>query len=436
VPSAAEPTGYAWRPGSAQGNGAFVIPNVESTPFLLQLGSSYLWSTSRSLDLSYPLMGRPDVELEPEGTSVTLQLSGLVPWRDADDLQWYAPSAGLAYLSTTCTPDFPVPADAGTVISGTVPSYGDWLSTCGNKPARLSPGQDPLYVTQLASYTDTDAGVDYLEVRRALVTNGLQRTDGGLLLSGTLAALPTAPQNLLFRAAEFEAQVLASGMDAGVVYNSVNVGVSPAFEQHGLVTSWPDLGLASDYTPLGGDMSVKFQYANPYPSVWTPFVSAQTVGRVRYTLPLADGGTSSGRTISVLAASREQLVGGTHPPLSVRVGTPRDVRLNGQSAFGNLSGVGLTPVVSWLPPTVGTVTRYNVRINRLYLSGGFVQRVPQSSFTTTATQLRLPPGELQAGQTYFLQVYALYEPGYDSTRPYLGTPASHYATAVTGKFQP
>jgi hypothetical protein len=437
VPSAAEPTGYAWRPGAAQGNGTFVIPNVESTPFLLQLGNSYVWSNTRTLDLSYPLLGRPDVEQEPAGTSVSLQLTGLSPWQEGDDLQWYAPSAGLGYLSATCTPDFPAPTDGGTVISGTVPDYGGWLSTCGNSPVRLNPAQgDTLYVTQLASHTDSDAGVEYAQLRRGLVTNGLQRNDGGLLLSGAMVALPTAPQSVSFRAADFEAQVLASGPDAGMQYNTVNVGVSPAFEQHGIPTGWPDLGLAYDYTPLQGDMNVTFHYGNPYPSAWTPFVYAQAVGRVRYSLPLADGGTSPPRSVTVLTATREQLVGGFHPPLSLKVSVPRDVRINGQSASGNLSGVGTTPLVSWLAPTVGTVTRYNVRLNRLFLSGGLVQRVTQASFYTPQTQLRIPPGLLLPGETYFLQVYAYSEPGYDNTKPYLGTATSHFATALTGKLQP
>jgi hypothetical protein len=437
VPSATEPSGYAWRPGSAQGNGTFLIPNVESTPFLLQLGSGYVWTPSRALDLSYSLLGRPDVVLEPAGTPLSMQLAGLVPWQDSDDLQWYAPNAGLSYLSASCAVDFPAPLAGDTVLSGTVGDYVAWLSTCGNPPARFDPARgDTLYVNQLASRTDSDAGVDYQEVRRGLVTNGLQRTDGGLLLSGTLAALPASPQSLSFRASEYEAQVLGSGADAGVLYNSVNVGVMPAYEQHGLVGGWPDLGLAYDYTPLGGDMNVTFQYANPFPSAWTPFVAAQTVGRVRYSLPLTDGGTSPARTVSVLASSREQLVGGVHPPLSAKVGIPRDVRLNGQSAFGNLSGVGTTPVVSWLPPTLGTVTHYNVRINRLYLTNGVVQRVTESSFNTAQTQLRIPPGQLQPGQTYFLQVYAYNEPGFDITRPYLEAPVSHFATAVTGKLQP
>jgi hypothetical protein len=438
VPSAAEPSGYAWRPGSAQSNGTFVIPNVESTPFLMQVGTSYVWSTSRSLDLSYAALGRPDVELEPEGTLLNLQLTGLAPWGDADDVQLTSMSSGLSYqpLFGCPAPDFAYPTAGDTALSGSI-NYGEWVGVCGNQPVRIDPARgDTLYVTQLSGYTDAE-GVDYQEVRRALATNGLPKdATGTLQLSGMLAAPALSPQGFSFRAPEFAAQVLASNPGAGMLYNTVNVGALPGYAQHGTYTGWPDLALAWDYTPLNGDLNGTFQYTNPFPSTWTPFVTAQAIGRVRFTLPLPDGTPSPPRSMSVIAASREPLMAGSHPPLFAKVGVPQDVRINGQSAAGDLTGVGTTPVVSWQPPALGTVTRYNVRINRIYLTGTFINRVTQASINTTQTQLRIPPGQLLPGETYFLQVYAYHEPGFDITRPYQGSAVSHYATALTGKFQP
>ncbi|MGZ3461820.1 MAG: hypothetical protein ACXU86_25285 [Archangium sp.] len=78
-----------------------------------------------------------------------------------------------------------------------------------------------------------------------------------------------------------------------------------------------------------------------------------------------------------------------------------------------------------------------MRLYELFPSAnGGTLRALVASFTTTQTQLRLPPGFLVTGKTYMMQLRAFYVPGANPDVPFLDGPSVHYATALTSKFQP
>jgi hypothetical protein len=120
-----------------------------------------------------------------------------------------------------------------------------------------------------------------------------------------------------------------------------------------------------------------------------------------------------------------------------RVGPPRDLRINGAVATGLLTSVGLQPLVSWTAPSVGTPDYYSLRLYELFAtSSGATSRLQLTTFTTAQTQLRLPPGVLTPGKSYYLQVTAVSQPGMDPNKPSMKMPVYHSAMAVTGRFKP
>ncbi len=425
---------YNWRPGSGQASGTFLIPNVESTPYLLQLGSAYVWATSRTVDLSRADLGRPDAQLEPEATQLSLQLNGLSPWQANDDLQLHAANAGIGYFSgASCTsPSWtpPPPSDSLFLTFDYVSS----LQNCGAPAARLDGGRgDVLYVTQLVSRSA--GGLDFQEVRRSYQTTSLSGGGGTLMLSGFMSQPPTTTRTVSYPASSFEALALAAHPSATLTTTSVNLGTLPGYGQFGSFAGWPDLALANG-TAGQGDIVSSFTYGNPYPSAWPQFVTALSSARVPYSVVREDGSTSTPRSFSVYTYSQQPVAGST-TSITPQVGPPRDMRINGAAATGELTSVGLAPLLSWTPPSVGTPNYYVVRLYELFAtSTGGTSRLQVMSVTTAQAQVRLPPGVLVAGKTYYVQVSAVSQPSSDPNRPFINGPMYHFAMAVSGSFKP
>ncbi|WP_263452039.1 PKD domain-containing protein [Hyalangium gracile] len=428
---------YSWRPGSGQSNGSFTIPNVESTPYLLKFGNAYLWATSRSLDLSRAELGRPDVESEPTGTQLAVQISGLAPWQDTDDLEFHSPSTGIGYFSAwdCAAPVFEAPQMGDTSFVGSM-DYVTSMRNCGSPPARIDPNRgDVFYASQMVSRTDP-VGMQIRELRRSFQTNtlnGATSEDGSLLLSGTLEPLPTTTQPVDYRASSFEALSMAAHPTATAYDTLLYIGTLPGHGQYGEYAGWPDLAGARSVAGQG-DLVPMFTYGNPYPATWPRFVTAQTSSRVSYSVEREDGSTTTPRAFSVFTFAQEPL---SSQPVIPRVGPPRELRINGVVATGNLANVGLAPLVSWTPPSLGVPTSYSLRLYELVItSSGGTNRLQLTNLTTTQTQLRLPPGLVVQGKSYYLQVTAIFDPVSDPNKPYMSGPVHHTAMAVTGRFKP
>jgi hypothetical protein len=276
---------------------------------------------------------------------------------------------------------------------------------------------------------DADGGVD---------AGGSLGVDAGTVyLSGTLESLPTTTQAFNVRASEFEALALAAHPTAVLREHVVDMGALPGLDTYGTYVSWPDLALGYNRVPGQALITPVFEYANPFPARWRRFVTSSAVATVSYAAPLADGTSARPASFSVLSYAQEPLADGVTPTLAPKVGPARHLRLNGLSATERLSGVGQTPVVSWDAPSLGVPTSYAVRVYRLFASSGSTRRTLVGTFTTSGqTQVRLPPGVLTAGQSYYIHLTAYLEPGFDPLKPFLSRPVSHSAAAATGLFQP
>jgi hypothetical protein len=457
VPTA-DGSGFVYVPGIGRSNGTFSIPGVERTPYYLRFGSTYFWTSSRFVDLSAGSLGRPDVEQEPAGTLLSFQLDGLTPWQSTDDLQLHATGPGIGYVSTSCATGFPIPADGMTTLTGSM-DYGNGMRGCATVPARFDPFRgDFLQVTQHVSRVDSStlpSGLVLTELRKGFQAHDLTggtdagtgdggTTDAGtaspgtLMVKGTLLPMPTTTQTFDFRASEFETLALAAHPGAALLQEGVNMGTLPSYLELGQYDGYPDLANATNENPGQGNFPVAFEYGNPYPGYWPKVVMAQASAIAPFSATLADGGTSRTVWYSTSVFAQSPVWEGSTQPLIPMVGPPGDLRVNGAPALGGgptVSGVGTSPTLSWIPPSLGAATRYQARLYEIYAtSTGGTARTLLGYYTTTDTQLRLP--NLVAGKTYFVILYAYSIPGNTLDKPYQYGPEFHYASVFSAKFAP
>ena len=156
------------------------------------------------------------------------------------------------------------------------------------------------------------------------------------------------------------------------------------------------------------------------------------IGEVDYLLP---GTITPARQFASIAVDADlpTLMGGTVQPLVGPVGAPK---ISGQDAFINRMGVGLTPLVAWTAPAVGTPTRYELSLFQLGISAMKTTKTPVATIITPEVQVQLPPGLLQPATKYFLLIFAIAEPNRNELRPFIPTLPSGHAVVLSGIFEP
>jgi len=118
-------------------------------------------------------------------------------------------------------------------------------------------------------------------------------------------------------------------------------------------------------------------------------------------------GTTGSATIvssASLSASPQSLFADVlRPPMS----PPRDPQADGAAILGApLTLAGTTPLISWTPPATGTPNVYFVTITEYSAAGGVTTELAQVGITTTATEVRVPPGVLASGGIYTVHITA------------------------------
>jgi hypothetical protein len=93
---------------------------------------------------------------------------------------------------------------------------------------------------------------------------------------------------------------------------------------------------------------------------------------------------------------------GAGDPVPV-LGPPLSPKIQGLAAFVAQSGVGLTPFISWSPPSLGRATSYEVSISPANTHPNYEALMFAVSGETS---LRIPPGLLESGSNYRLVITA------------------------------
>jgi len=177
-------------------------------------------------------------------------------------------------------------------------------------------------------------------------------------------------------------------------------------------------------------------YGNPFGSEWRPVFTAWANFRLPLNVPLTDGGTSS--NINEVGTVRAEALTSTEAELVV-LSPPRSLLVDARSATTRLSGVPLTPSISWTPPSRGAVTTYRVTLNSLAATtAGAARKTQVHEFVLpgTTTSVLVPPGVLVPATTYFVRVDAWSgSTPFDSARPLLNpTLPLGQSTAISSPF--
>jgi hypothetical protein len=369
-------------PGVGRADGTFTIPGVPSGLYYLgyRLGS-FLVTSARTVDLGEERIGRPDATRPNLRTPVTLDVAGLSPWRAGDLLAISSVGAGAFSSYLADLGPAPVSVGATTLTGFTI----DWQ----NAATMLIDARRGDRALVLQFTTRSAGSLWYQAVAKAVDVSPVVIEDGlPSRITGTLVDLPQQVVNLDWRGAEIEA-VVAEGLGPGFASAYAEIDVQPPGFS-GVAGRAAEL-LEATSLP-SGDGVLALQLGNPYPTTWPR--TALAIGYRSRTI----GGIALGFGTYVMVP----LASAGPIRLGPIVSPPRALRANGQPASsGTLAGVGLTPLISWQPPTLGTPDSYAVTI--FDLSG---RRVRVIDIETTDTSVMIPPGFLATGASHVIVVSA------------------------------
>jgi hypothetical protein len=316
---------------------------VPSGSYLLQIGVIYVWTSKTVVDADSIADYRSDVvAADPNTTSITFDLTNLHSWQQTDFLELVCPN--------NLTFEGPFPGTVGeTTFTGTFPYLGN-LSVASEG--------DQYYVGQLI--TQNLQGYLFTGLGRYLAPAKFDQAQGSdTPIDGKLK---TVTRNLKFEAninaADLTAQALASNPSATLVGTSVGLSVYPGSFAHGQSTDTTDLVIQNGGSPFlmtDGDLG-HVSYGNPYPSKW-PKVAAYFWNA--YTLYLAPGATNDAPLVTYTYGVTLTLPTSTNP-IKPLAGVVKSPSVNGKNFFANHTGVGVSPILKWSPPSVGTANNYIV----------------------------------------------------------------------------
>jgi hypothetical protein len=228
----------------------------------------------------------------------------------------------------------------------------------------------------------------------------------------------------LHRAA-FIAGLQAMAPGATVIPTSFSVGVRAYPHTFSSTIYGPLLSFA----PLAGTTDLDLgtlSYPHPYPSWFKECRVLDYIFQIQ--IPGALGAPSAALNYII---TRVDLLPGAPSIIEPALGPARLPSIAGRDALLPQAGVGVTPVISWSAPTLGTPTRYTVVIHDL--SGGALTR---ASITVSGNSVTIPPLVLVPGSVYVAAIVAIWEPNFDFTAPNRVTAPRDLVPLFTAPFAP
>lgn len=427
------PTGdtFEARPLVPRDGDSFQFNNVPPGPYYLKRGTdAYVITEHRQLNLDEYLLGREGVVTVAEALPITLSVDGLAPMDAYQDFTVVAPNAGaVGVLSPTSAPP-----PGGTSLTGQGAVY---QSAFGRQELIDSTKGDRLHVLQ--KLRRAAGSFHYFAAARALtVEEVLFRADGQASpVSGTFSEPPARQLTVDWRRSSFEAHraavhPLATSLPETSVRHSLILSPAVGGLDAGVVGYAGEL-LSGNLPASSEDVTLTLEYGNPYPPNWS--VVASVVHRYQIPLQLTPKGPSG--TLGVSLKEQAEASVFASQPVVARLSPPTQLQVDGANAQDERTLGSLTPLFTWAPPTLGSADAYELRLFRLYPSpqGDTVKAETVATFLTAQRRVRIPPGVLQAKQSYVARIAALRTPGVDLTRtPYRAGSlvATSLAEALTG----
>jgi hypothetical protein len=260
-------------------------------------------------------------------------------------------------------------------------------------------------------------------------------------INGRLKAIPQIGKfEANINGADLAAQTMAANPNAVMTDTTIVLDVYPGSMAKGFNTDTPDLvgySIGTGEQPFlttNGDLG-QIRYGNPFPAKkWTLFAGYTYTAATSYTAP---GATNSAPLNSYVQDATTTLPSPTSP-MTPLVGVVQKPSINGKTFFQDQTGVGMTPLLKWSPPSLGTATFYEVRGYELSNDGLGNTLINQiMRLRTASTSLRIPPARLSAGLGYVFLVRPFYVPGLNFAKtPFMSGPTSAFADVLSGMMQP
>lgn len=388
---------------------SFTIEGVPQGTYYLELdtvspvsGSTDIFNATfapfsgSSPDLSSRGPGRPDLSGGTTGAQLNLSLDGLSPWASGDrvllagdqiasefdPLPKGSPAVG-ATSGVTQLDFFSLPdaskGDVEFIYQRTSSPVGSG-ATSGSLTAASRFGR-------LDNLTLTDGSTTSLPL--TLAAPPLTGSLNGKLASSKWAAL--------LKQSNPSAVPTAAGQRYGVAAYPGSVAFPNQVEsmrQNVAIISSPPL-VDVDYGPTAYGQFL----GSPWQEVRSYVLNAD------YQLPQPGTAETCSLPLTVFYSSEELMPAASDP--APTLGPPLSPKIQGLDAFQAQSSVGLTPAISWSPPSLGTPTSYRVDIS------AYAGRPRYEELTFTvygATSLQVPPGFLETGSTYLIFITAFQAP--------------------------
>jgi hypothetical protein len=398
------------RVGQSPTPGYLIIRDVPPGPYYLQVDGYYQLHDERFVDWSNYSLTRADTKVVKQRTILELDLRGLEPWETGDHLHLEIPSLRHIYV----LPVFPDEGSEGLVASL---DYAELEVLFGLAPLQIDGNRgDRVLITQRSNSLP----------KRVLRVPPFVLSEGeAFRITGSLEPIESIRRTIDCRLPELESML------QGLV-----PGEAPFTDKYlFLYTAPPELAGRPDgsIALLSGSLIdhevTTLEYANPMSPNWVDWLECYV--------------KLKSNDFPGLYASirfRQSLDQAVATPAGPVVGPVGNIRLNGQDASTPLSGVSLTPTISWDAPALGDATAYQVVVLEMRdafpeLLAWFWLEGPQG--TSPPTQMILPPDILSPTRSYVLSITAIARPN-DTEPPSRAALARPEGTALrmTGAWTP
>jgi hypothetical protein len=387
--------GWGMSTGEELPDGGYRIPNVpEGEAYVDFPGRPVVVTNASSIDMSTYIGGRVNAfrALQNQPTDVDVFVSNTLPWGPDD-------SFVLASFETAFSLDLASRAAPGETSAGVRVSFdrvviplpegskGDTVSAFQLRELDFADGGARLLVAVAGG---TVPSPDIVAGQNATVSIAFSAGDAGatfdLDLPGSVeAARPDLPSAPTATEAFLAVQAIPAFQRIGVVQRG----------WYGNITSVPVVRTVR-FPPTLPAQQLQIEWADVFRQADLGAVTA-----VVLTVPLR--GPTFTASLGLASVRWSPILPGVPVDTRMPLSPPRELRLNGQPATAR-SGVGLSPTISWSPPSRGTAVLYEINL-RAFAPG--TQPRDVVAFRTAQTQLQIPPGFLVSGTAYALSVAAV-----------------------------
>jgi hypothetical protein len=400
--------------GLGRADGTFEIPGVPPGPFMLRFRNFWVATSAQHLVLDQVALGRPDAVAATLPMTITFNADNLEPWVPDSYMAIFCSNSGASSLLIFNTSP---PADE--TAFGFTTDYS--LIT---RPLLLDASRGD--VLTIAQMVHQPTPYPHSVAKRGAVVSGVTLEDGvDATIDATFTELPLDDVALDWRTTEFEALTSAVHPTAVFARHRLSFEPVPAGLSRGRYGDGPRVAFI-ERAPGAGNLTMNLRYGNPYAGT---AIAPAYLAEMTFDYQLA-GATP--RTISAFIRQGGPLNAIDGVPLRPLLSPPSMLRINGQPATTERTGVGVRPTISWSPPAIGVPDGYLVSIYELSIVDGATMETLLATIRTRETSVTVPPTILSAGHSYFFVVAAAVNGGIDyQTTPFLRGYPDRVAPAYT-----